>query len=199
MVGKVRPQEWANWRVRWLLGSEEVMARERAVAWVGVVVVVVVVIIVGGRLIDGGGGSVATLTIGDATRLATELRGQVEEVRSVGVLANTIVAWYPAESNFDGDGWLLPPEGWVVCDGANGTPDLRGRFIYGTDSFDVGLGEPEGEVAGTHGHRTNAGEDGNHVDNDRSDPHRSGREHGHSLGAVDGRPPFVTMAYIMKQ
>ena len=23
------------------------------------------------------------------------------------------------------------PEGWAICDGKNGTPDLRGRFIYG--------------------------------------------------------------------
>lgn len=23
------------------------------------------------------------------------------------------------------------PEGWLLCDGYNGTPDLRGRFIYG--------------------------------------------------------------------
>ena len=26
------------------------------------------------------------------------------------------------------------PDGWVLCDGNNGTPDLRGRFIYGKSS-----------------------------------------------------------------
>jgi microcystin-dependent protein len=26
------------------------------------------------------------------------------------------------------------PEGWAVCDGSNGTPDLRGRFILGMNS-----------------------------------------------------------------
>lgn len=26
------------------------------------------------------------------------------------------------------------PYGWALCDGTNGTPDLRGRFIYGFDS-----------------------------------------------------------------
>jgi len=26
----------------------------------------------------------------------------------------------------------MPPTGWVLCDGTNGTPDLRGRFIIGT-------------------------------------------------------------------
>ena len=32
-----------------------------------------------------------------------------------------IVAWNSA----------TPPTGWALCDGNNGTPDLRGRFIYG--------------------------------------------------------------------
>lgn len=32
-----------------------------------------------------------------------------------------IVAWNNA----------TPPTGWALCDGNNGTPDLRGRFIYG--------------------------------------------------------------------
>ena len=34
-----------------------------------------------------------------------------------------IVPWW-------GDG-REPPEGWVVCDGENDTPDLRGRFVRG--------------------------------------------------------------------
>ena len=25
------------------------------------------------------------------------------------------------------------PDGWAICDGQNGTPDLRGRFIFGAD------------------------------------------------------------------
>lgn len=27
-----------------------------------------------------------------------------------------------------------PPEGWALCDGQNGTPDLRGRFVLGYSS-----------------------------------------------------------------
>ena len=31
------------------------------------------------------------------------------------------------------------PAGWAVCDGSNGTPDLRGRFLRGvSDMADVG-------------------------------------------------------------
>jgi hypothetical protein len=33
-------------------------------------------------------------------------------------------------------GSTTPPKGWLLCDGNNGTPDLRGRYILG----DIGLG-----------------------------------------------------------
>jgi microcystin-dependent protein len=38
------------------------------------------------------------------------------------------------------------PEGWVLCDGLNGTPDLRGRFILG-----VYPGKNEYEIGNTGG------------------------------------------------
>ncbi len=31
---------------------------------------------------------------------------------------------------------IIPPEGWLLCDGTKGTPDLRGRFVLG-----IGKGE----------------------------------------------------------
>jgi hypothetical protein len=40
-----------------------------------------------------------------------------------------IVPWW-------GDG-SAPPEGWAICDGSDGTPDLRGRFIRGADGAGV--------------------------------------------------------------
>ena len=57
----------------------------------------------------------------------------------------------------------LRPRGWEVCDGSNGTPDLRNRFAGGASSFDgvpkyETLGGPEavfGDV--THNHNAMPG------------------------------------------
>lgn len=38
----------------------------------------------------------------------------------------------------------VAPRGWVICDGSNGTPDLRGKFILGVGSGRV-LGDTGGE------------------------------------------------------
>jgi microcystin-dependent protein len=51
--------------------------------------------------------------------------------------AGTIVMWSGALANI--------PAGWAVCDGANGTPDLRDRFVLGT-----GAGENPGETGGAN-------------------------------------------------
>jgi microcystin-dependent protein len=37
------------------------------------------------------------------------------------------------------------PLGWVICDGNNGTPDLRGRFIVGVNGNDYKLKDTGGE------------------------------------------------------
>lgn len=40
------------------------------------------------------------------------------------------------------DNSKIPP-GWAICDGSNGTPDLRNRFIKGTDGT-IGYSDPDG-------------------------------------------------------
>ena len=46
------------------------------------------------------------------------------------VFKGIIVMWSGSQSNI--------PSGWVLCDGNNGTPDLRNRFIVGAGStYDV--------------------------------------------------------------
>lgn len=50
--------------------------------------------------------------------------------------SGAIVIWSGSSDNI--------PDGWALCNGENGTPDLRGRFILGT-SEDHAIGETGGE------------------------------------------------------
>lgn len=60
--------------------------------------------------------------------------------KSGGVLSGTIVAFsgtfesgYPVDKNTG-----KPDKEWRICDGTNGTPDLRGRFLLGGDEANTG-------------------------------------------------------------
>jgi hypothetical protein len=47
------------------------------------------------------------------------------------VPAGTIIAWYAKNKPV--------PQGWAICNGTNGTPDLRNRFLMGTgDPANIG-------------------------------------------------------------
>ncbi|MFQ5456441.1 MAG: hypothetical protein ACE5EA_09625, partial [Nitrospirota bacterium] len=119
------------------------------------------------------------------------------------------------------------PEGWALCDGTNGTPDLRNRFIVGAgDAY--GVGDTGGSISHDHGgatgdhtltidemppHRHTFGmhnwdEDGV-VMPDRSgaaqrqaspatDPTGGGQPHNHPIASSDHRPPYYALAYIIK-
>lgn len=70
--------------------------------------------------------------------LSTNAQAAIEEVAGLaksvdigGYMKGMIVMWSGATSNI--------PDGWALCDGANGTPDLRGRFVIGAGgSYAVG-------------------------------------------------------------
>lgn len=104
------------------------------------------------------------------------------------------------------------PDGWYLCDGENGTPDLRGRFVLGCQTID-GIGDTGGEdmvtltVAQMPAH--------NHVLNSitqsalKDDPSKSGNYYyPHYTSVTTGSagssqphnnmPPFYVLAYIMK-
>src|SRR5690625_782038 len=54
-----------------------------------------------------------------------------EQVGNVEVPGGIIVMWSGTHTDI--------PSGWLLCDGTNGTPDLRDRFILGaTSESDIG-------------------------------------------------------------
>ncbi len=54
-----------------------------------------------------------------------------------------IMAYYNPNANI-----FNVPNGWLLCDGTNGTPDLRGRFIVGVGKGDRRQSYELGEIGG---------------------------------------------------
>lgn len=94
------------------------------------------------------------------------------------------------------------PAGWVLCDGNNGTPDLRDRFIEG-----AGGARAPGDTGGNPIHQ--------HIFTGDGHNHQFAAGAGISAGAVIGqtsstdpasgttnntetRPPWHALAYIMR-
>ena len=94
------------------------------------------------------------------------------------------------------------PKGHQLCDGTNGTPDLRAKFIRGAVDQST-MGDTGGSDSQTHsytgnGHTHNivpAGgvETGATFNTTTSNTAESG-----TTNASDNRPAFYTLAYIMR-
>ena len=86
---------------------------------------------VGGDMTVSGEASVDSLTVAqnvEVTNGDIELAaGKTVKANGVniGVPIGCILMWSGEESKI--------PDGWALCDGGNGTPDLRGRFIVGVN------------------------------------------------------------------
>ena len=59
-----------------------------------------------------------------------------------GVPTGVITAWFGMST--------AVPEGWTICDGTNGTPDLRGRTIIGVNGTDAAADASVGSAVGTN-------------------------------------------------
>ena len=118
------------------------------------------------------------------------------------------------------------PAGWLLCNGQNGTPDLRNRFIVGAGSgYSVGSTGGAGSVAltinempshnhggGNHTHRMRLFTN-NQAWTDRISQggweDQGGSGETYDSGAIidvqggganhENRPPYYALAYIMKQ
>ena len=65
-------------------------------------------------------------TLGEA-RLPQDSIDETEIETGFGVVPSGAILMWSGEK---------PPSGWALCEGTNGTPDLRGRFIVGYDPSD---------------------------------------------------------------
>ena len=107
-----------------------------------------------------------------------------------------ILAWYGTIAKI--------PNGWVICDGTNGTPDLRDRFLVGAGSSyspgDSGNEQPHVHdfTSNTHRHSLPAGATVKGASFDLSNLTTLESE----TGTVDNeniKPPFHGLVYIMEK
>lgn len=120
-------------------------------------------------------------------------------------------AWYSASGvyNLDGSDYigmyesLTPPSGWSLCDGNNGTPDLRNRFIEMPASDAPGSAYGNGQVscstttdyAGSHRHYSRQC---NSCDNHFKYHSDYQMNHFHTIShAATWLPPYYALAFIM--
>lgn len=114
------------------------------------------------------------------------------------------------------------PSGWALCDGNNGTPDLRGRFVVGYNGND-GDYNAVGKTGGEKAHALSVAEMPNHSHsvsvktagyaaayNGSSEvttaPNNGKNNGGQSFGsnssgsgwAHENRPPYYVLCYIMR-
>ena len=160
------------------------------------------------RIIDGNEAANRVLT-SDAAGVATW-----REPSAFGLPRGVIVMWSGTVASI--------PAGWALCDGTNGTPDLRDRFIAGASHDDGGVakttvkGVPM-QTGGTHDHRLTQAEIPSHTHTIRykSSGHGtpgsdifasrvSGSEHYQATGSTGGSvphencPPFFALAFITR-
>lgn len=100
------------------------------------------------------------------------------------------------------------PAGWALCDGQNGTPDLRDRFVVGAGGS-YAVGATGGVASHSHSHGTvsgwtsmslDTGETGGGTVLERilSGWHRHSYSAPTGTVTLDNRPPYYALAYIMK-
>lgn len=117
---------------------------------------------------------------------------------TVGVISGSIMLW-------DSD---TPPAGWVICDGTNGTPDMRDRYLSISNTASHGVSTGDNVVtfsglttSGAGSHRHYSGEGGT-----VGDPTQSGRHinfidtHSHTINTFSARirPEYHALHFIKK-
>lgn len=122
-----------------------------------------------------------------------------------GVPRGTVVPWSPPAAAFrednSGNRRLVVPQGWALCNGEDGTPDLRDRFIMGTNEPDQ-VGKTAG--AKTHAHKASSSKTGNtetRLGGVGKGYQQPVEKHTHPVAIADASslPPFVKLVYLMRR
>lgn len=126
---------------------------------------------------------------------------------AVGVPSGTVLMWSGDVNNI--------PSGYLLCDGTSGTPNLSGMFIVGYDSADVDYNEI-GKTGGAKSVALTSAQNGPHTHNVIARASGAGGAGAITDGSNDGqnttvpttssgagdphenRPPYYTLAYIIK-
>ena len=93
------------------------------------------------------------------------------------------------------------PEGWTICNGEEGTPDLRDRFLTGAGSVNQ-IGVRAGAAA--HSHAATSGQADGAYDSHAGmfaglNTTRKSHTHPITVDAATVEPPHVKLVYIMKR
>jgi hypothetical protein len=145
------------------------------------------------------------------TRIALEPKEEEFSVPAAnyGVPKGTIIPWYPTGEYIKDLGsqskavTIVAPDGWAICDGKMGTPDLRDKFIRGTSEH-TGLHDGGGNTEHNHGGLTDdidtkkvpgewwwrMGTPKQHAVTDV--------RHRHPIKSAEHLPPFLNLVFIMK-
>ena len=139
---------------------------------------------------------------------------ELEVVKLNALPAYSIIAWGGLRVG------LAIPDGWLLCDGNNDTPDLRGRFIVGSGKGNGLSSYTDGQTGGAERHRLSIDEIPSHT---HGSPLSRSKCKGHDcpIGGWGGdygylnsdvqssptggnkehnnMPPFYALAYIMKK
>lgn len=139
----------------------------------------------------------------DYAMYTSETSTKVQDGGNALMPSGMIMMWKGAVSEI--------PAGWVLCNGANGTPDLRDRFIVGAGSgYGVGAtgGTNQVTLSVSQMPKHNHGYDGmnggyNRCDNDNEqrcspDGYAGTTRDAGGNEPHENRPPFYALCYIMK-
>ena len=75
---------------------------------------------------------------GTTTVEALNVLGNMEINEAMNVGGKDFFSLFPSGAIVAWSGSIAPPDGWVMCNGTSGTPDLRSIFIVGADPYPYG-------------------------------------------------------------